>query len=276
MALIIKGGTLDSSKPKVKKFLAIGTGESTSDFIKSKKSIPDECTTIGMHRTLPYLAKNSSIRLDYWTWIDPDAALEGLELYGKVPIEKLPTIIIPEFLRSYQLCQIAAKHSSVAKKQKVGEKYNHLLDKASRIGKLEVVVNSKNPGLDLGTPEYIVDPSVRFKNNPVVFGYVSKGSPNFFKYSKSENRFTSTILPLCHYLGATEVYNLGFDNQGKRITGGRSLNLNSELTKLSLEIVKKWKEDWHPYHKMSIFSLIPDEFTNLNKILEKKNIDDLT
>lgn len=241
MAFIVKGGTIEHPKPKVKRFLAIGTGESTNDFVKSKKPIPAEYIKIGMHRTLPYLIKNSDIKLDYWTWIDPDAALEGLELYEKTPADKLPIVIIPQFLSTSQLCRIAAKHSSVAKQNTVGKRYDYLLEKVSEIGKLIILLNSKNAGLDTGIPEYVVNPYIRFKKDPIVFGYVSKGSPNFFNYSKSENRFTSIMLPICHYLGAEEVYNLGFDNKGKRITGGSSISLNSNLLRLSQEIVKKWK-----------------------------------
>jgi hypothetical protein len=272
MAFIIKGGHRDFPKPKIKRFLAIGTGESTSYFIDSKKNIPDEYIKFGMHRAFPYLYKNSNIQLDYWTWVDPDAAIDGLELYEKLPVEKLPTIVIPQFLENSKACRISAKHSRVAKDTKIGNTYDSLLEKALILSKLHIISNAKNAGLEQGTPEYVTNAAMRFQSTYTIFGSVSKGSPRFHLYAKSENRFTSGMLPVCNYLGASEVYNLGFDNKGKRIVGGSSMSTNPEMISKSLELFKKWKVDWAPYHKMEIFSAIPDKFTNINSILGFKEL----
>jgi hypothetical protein len=114
------------------------------------------------------------------------------------------------------------------------------------------------------------DPSIRFNRTTTIFGSITKAHKNFKKYFESENKFTSIMLPICHYMGATEVYNLGFDNKGHRIASKNTIK--SERFAPSLELFKKWKEEWAPYHKMEIFSAIPDKFTNINSILGFKEL----
>jgi hypothetical protein len=253
-----------------KKILAIGTGESVIEFVKTKQKIPEDYIKFGMHRALPYLLENSSIRLDYWTWGDPDAILEGLSLYEKYSPHELPTIIIPDLLLNSEISKKWSKLTKVATDKKYGELYDSLIDMAYSLNKLEVIPNSIYAFQEGSTPRYMKDPSIRFNRSSTIFGSFTKAHENFQKYFVSENKFTSIMLPICHYLGAAEVYNLGFDNKGNRIDGKYPMKLGRDVP--SLELFKKWKVDWAPYHKMEIFSVIPDKFTNINTVLGFKEL----
>jgi hypothetical protein len=272
MAFIIKGGHRDFPKPKIKRFLAIGTGESTMDFVKSKKEVPGDYIRIGLHKALPYLHQNSNIRLDYWTWGDPDASLDGLALYTADRAKELPTVINPEWLTTSKKSGYRATDTRVYKNRDTAKIYDDRIKRIEDLGKLHIIKQSEYAPNTPKTPEHITDPKNRFSSGTVIFGTHPQGVRDWQLSHVAENKFTSAILPICHYLGADEVYNLGFDNQGMGIQRQEKVHRDSKRVPKSLELFKKWKVDWAPYHKMEIFSVIPDKFTNINSILGFKEL----
>ena len=99
MAFITKGGLI--VKSKIKRILALGPGESIAGFIDGKMQIQDDILVLGMHHVFPKITKFDN-RIDYWTWGDPHAAIEGLAEYKKLKPGERPKIIIPHWMMDLQ------------------------------------------------------------------------------------------------------------------------------------------------------------------------------
>ena len=135
------------------------------------------------------------------------------------------------------------------------------------------------------THEIFTNPKVRFEENyPMVVGTVNCASLQD-KNWQYENKFTSNVLPLVHYLKAKEIYNLGFDNQGGRINNDllekiNPKNLSNQFhndrstINIALEKFKLWV-NWEPHHKMKIYSVAEDKYTPNNTILRYKPLETL-
>lgn len=272
MALIIKGNIVDTSKPKLKRILAIGPGESTIKLFSKSFQLPEDVITIGLHKVLPFL-HNLGRSLDYWTWTDPHGSIEGLELINQLKGKISTKAIIPYWMRVLDLYnKEIAKSNPLSRGLKSGrDRYHKLLEDSEKAGNLIILPNCINVKKLPKTHEILTNPGIRFKDN-VVFGtnpYIlpPKGKPY-------ENSLTSAILPICHYLNADEVYCIGFDNGGGGINRARkiqSAEFNGAIKKKTI----LWVEDWQPYHKMKIYNLSPPSLSPNHTFMETVSIDNL-
>lgn len=79
-----------------------------------------------------------------------------------------------------------------------------------------------------------------------------------------------------HRIGATEIYNIGFDNKGLGF-GRRIPQFHNQDVNIipALQKFQTWL-DWERYHGMKIFSVAEDKYTPNNEILPYKSLDELT
>jgi hypothetical protein len=265
MAFIIKGGHRDFPKPKIKRFLAIGPGLSTIEFLKSKPELDPDIVTIGMHRVYPLFNNSVGKNLDYWTWGDPHGAVEGLSFFEKADSKNRPTIIIPPWQRTLASFAKHSGTSPLTKGPKLDqETYHQVIQYAESVGKVEYIENSVTTKLIAKNHPVFSDIPLRFRGDNTYFSTSPyDGSSSKFKWPQ-ENKLTSLILPICHYLGAEEVYCIGFDNKG----GGISRKIGVSITD---EIKRKmilWTKTWQPYHNMKIYNLSPPKYSPNHTFME--------
>lgn len=258
------------------RILTIGPAESTVEFVKREMEIQDDIVLFGMHRVFPFFKNKTGKQIDYWTWGDPDAAIEGLKEYDKGNVEELPTIIVPYWMENTSIFKANCGTSPILKNPANSEFYNRMMK--ALISKNKVVIIQDAISTKSIKKDDIVfkDPSVRFKRDNHYFGTVPFDRIGSASNWARENKFTSVMLPICFYLEATEVYCLGFDNRGKGIN--RKINQAKNDTKAIEQHLKKykpWVEDWKQYHNMNIYSVTEDKFSPINTVMDYKPIGEI-
>ena len=97
-----------------------------------------------------------------------------------------------------------------------------------------------------------------------------------------ENKISSTMLPLAHYLGAKNVYSIGFDFIGARFydkkksrhAWGSDVSSLNDNIKFSLSLVEKWIQ-WKDYHNMSIYSISKQSSSLLNLVVPQVKVSEI-
>jgi len=257
------------------KILVIGPGESTQWFFsRNDINIPKDVILFGMHRVFPHI---KTITLDYWTWGDPDAAIEGLSIFNNSEkVDSLPDIIIPSYMSTVAEFSKNCGTSTLTggRRNSDIEIYNSTIDKLG--DKVTLVPNSFNTKTIGKSHKVFSNIKERFSRENNYFGSVPFDSVRSESNWAQENKLTNIMLPISYYLGATEIYCIGFDNRGKGIKRSipQSMNnpwiINNHLSKLKL-----WAKDWKDYHNMKIVSITPDKFTPNNTILDYISVEDL-
>ena len=259
----------------MKKFLVIGTGDSTlNELDTTLNNIPDDVITIGMHRVLPYVTDRCSLKLNYWTWSDPDAAVEGLRIYmskSEMELKSMPDIVIPYYLGNLKLFKIHCGTSPLVNnpnRDSDRKFYNDSLEFLSKVGKIVWIENAVNTKSIPTDDDLYSNPAIRFSGEKTYFGSVPfDGVGSGFDWAK-ENKFTAFILPIVQSLGATHVFCLGYDNYGRGI--GRTFDFaynDMYVIKSYLSKYLNWVCHWVEYHKMDIYSVAKDEFTPSNLVM---------
>lgn len=243
------------------KILTFGTGNSLQDFTKQNSVLKDDIVTFALHRAVPYVLQNSTHKVDYWTWFDPNAAIDGLKYYNQTKATDFPTIIIPDWLLTAESAKPNIGGSFFFSNKEDIKLYEATLSELQHKGKVIALNNIISTKLFKKGHEAFTNPSIRFKDK-IYYGT---------DWGLDENKFTLTVLPLCHYLKATEVYSLGFDNQGININ---KMPIHSSKTKPHLDKLKTWSE-WEHLHGMKIYSCAEDRYTPNNKIITYKPIKEL-
>ena len=237
------------------KILTIGTGQSTQRIVKANLNLKEDIITFALHRAVPYLLLNSNLKVDYWTWFDPDAAMEGLRYYDSCNNKNFPTVIIPDWLVEVGDMKNNIGGTPFFHNKKNIELYKKVLNKLDKDNKLIILDKVISTKRFTDKNRVFLNPNLRFKDN-IYFGT---------DIGLNENKFTMVILPICHfYFNATEVYTLGFDNKGKSI--GSTTSFPSSKTAPHLSKLKTWR-DWEDLHGMKLFSCAEDKFTPNNTIL---------
>jgi hypothetical protein len=271
MAFIVKGGIKDFPKPK--RFLAIGPGESTIEMLSSPPDLGPDIIIIGLHKVFPLFSNITGRNLDYWTWGDPHGAFEGLLEYHKLDIELRPVIIIPHWLANLEIYTSYGLSSPLTRGSKKDiQLYHSLLKKVEEDGNLTVVQNSVFTKKLSRNNIIFTNPASRFLSDNCYFGTDPYMMPK--KGEPYENSLTGTILPICHYLGADEVYCIGFDNMGLGI-GDRKVGQEVRFNNVIKEKTKLWTDAWQPYHKMKIYNLSPPKFSPNHTFMETVSIDSI-
>ena len=259
-----------------KQILAIGPGQSTIQQAEYFKYLDPSIATFGMHRVFPYLKIHFNFDIDYWTWADPDAIFEGIEYLEANPDSVVPKIIIPPWFKDIKSFRKFCGTTPVQRDFKKQEIYKKFLDKHyENIIFIDSSTTSKLLTIR-GQINLIEDPALRFSGDQTIFQSVRyDGSHSESNWAK-ENKFTSHMLPICHFLKASKVYCVGFDNQGTRISSHQELCWNDDSRILpQLEKFTIWSKKWKPHHNIDIISVAPDEFTRNNQYLPYQPLKDL-
>ena len=271
MALIAKGGLVVTSK--IKKILALGPGESIAGFINGKVPIQDDILVLGMHHVFPKITVPGN-KVDYWTWGDPHAAIAGLAEYRKLKPGQRPKIILPYWMLDLQTF---LKHSGTTPLVRASgtdkELYRTVLESIKGSNELVLIENAVTTKLLSTSHEVFKNPEIRFNGKNTYFNSARFDTVHSGSDWTSENKFTSLILPICHYLGASEVYSLGFDNKGKGFNPNRS-----EPAPFSDKFKNKyalWTDTWQEYHKMKIYNLSPAKYSPNHTFMETLPIESI-
>tara|TARA_B110000977_G_scaffold52225_1_gene70997 strand:- start:1132 stop:1932 length:801 start_codon:yes stop_codon:yes gene_type:complete len=263
------------------KLLAIATGTSFQELGHKLSRLDQDIRTIGVHRVFPYIKEVHDIDLDYWTWADPNAVTDGLDYIEKNPNVKVPHIIIPTWLKTLDRFNKEAGTSPINREPAKVKQYEEGVSKLYREGKLTFIEKSINSRVltEQGEVETITNPEKRFDGNQIVFGTVPYDGRIAESQWGRENKFTFNIMPTATFMEAKEVYCLGFDNRGGRISsppGHDQMNHNNEsIIRDYLNKFKPWSNEWKSYHGIDIYSVAPDKFTPNNTVLKYKQIEDL-
>lgn len=249
------------------KIIAVGPGNSTEWFFNQKElKIPNGVKLLAFHRVFPFVEHS----FDYWTWTDPDAAIDGLK-----STKNIPKVIVPFWMKSISSQKKHGGTSSIhhqIDKSNFYDKSISALIKNSNINFIENCVSTKN----LSPVDPVFNrPNLRF-DEKVYFGTVPCDGTHSESNWAKENKFTKEILPICHYLGASEVYSIGFDNQGTGIKRVIPQFLNSQpLIDSAMQKYSLWINSFSKFHKMKIINLSSSNFTQLGKVMGYKTIEDL-
>jgi hypothetical protein len=273
MAFIVKGivkGTIKETKPK--RFLAIGPGPSAIEFLNSKPELESDIITIGLHRVYPLFNKSVGKTLDYWTWGDPHGAVEGLSFFEKAHSNDRPKIIVPFWMRTLSAFSKHSGTSPLTKGPKPNqETYHRVLKYAEDLNQIHYIENAVTTKLIEKNHAVFSNLDLRFKGENTYFSSAPfDGVLSNSKWTQ-ENKLTSIILPICHYLGAEEVYCIGFDNKGGGISRKILVPYNDEIKRK----VILWTKDWQPYHKMKIYNMSPSKHSPNSTFMETLPIESI-
>jgi hypothetical protein len=264
MAFITRGEL--KIKPKIKKFLALGPGESITSFVNSKIELDDSISVIAMHNVFPKITAIGN-RVDYWTWGDPHAVGTALADYEKLKPGKRPKIIIPHWMMT--LNEFTKSSGTTPMSRANGETkntYHRVLESIKGTDELILIKNAVTTKSISKTHDIFQNPKNRFTGEFTYFNSAPFDAVHSGSNWTSENKFTSLILPICHYLGADEVYSLGFDNKGRGINPTRTgtAPFNDKIKgKYNL-----WTKVWQPYHNMKIYNLSPPKYSPNHTFME--------
>jgi hypothetical protein len=271
MAFIVKGGVIDPTKPKIKRFLVLGPGPSTVDMLSRPLNLDSDIITIGLHRVFPLFNQTGRL-LDYWTWGDPHGAVEGLTAYEKLPTGQRPKIIVPHWMETLSNF---AKHSGTSPLTKGPEvdqnTYHRVLESIQGTDELIYISNAVTTKLIPKNHFVFSDIKARFTGEFTYFNSAPFDAVHSGSNWTSENKFTSLILPICHYLGAEEVYCIGFDNKG----GGIKRKISVPFSDKHKSKIKLWTDTWQPYHNMKIYNLSPPKYSPNHTFMETVSIDSI-
>lgn len=277
------------------KILALTSGPSAVDYFENFNSYPplqDNVIVFALHSVVPYsfvnknpsfnygqytgMASipfyNTNLKVDYWTWGDPNAVIAGLLYYRHMQhmnpeeFDNLPTIIIPRWMSSVSYMLSQGGTSAIINNVVWKDIYNEVVSEMEELDKIHYIDHAQSTK-SLTNDDVFKNPELRFNGENIYFGSVKFDGVGSHSNWAHENKLTQTMYPIAHYLGATEVYALGFDNRGKGI--GRKIpfahNNQSTIDKY-LQKYDLWTS-WEKYHGMKLYSCIRDEFSDLNKKL---------
>ena len=261
----------------MKKFLVIGTGDSSIHQSKLGFDIPGDVITIGMHRVFPNLTDSSNLKLDYWTYADPDAAIDGFRLYMSKNhtmsnYKMLPQIVLPYYFRDLEIFNINCGTSPLYKnpdRDDDREFYKRAIDTLDVAGKITWIDNAINTKTIPPTHDIHSRPANRFKGENTYFGSVPFDGRHSESHWAQENKFTAFMLPIVHFLGATHVFCVGYDTFGKGI--GRDFDFAHNNPRIILNYLSKypkWTRDWVKYHNMDIYNVAEEKFTPTSMVMQ--------
>jgi hypothetical protein len=255
-------------------FWVIGTGQSVLRYKKEIKRLHEEKKNIfAFHRAFPDCIPHLDVLPTHWMYVDPHAAIPGLEYMLKnpdlemkvyIPIP-LVTLDDPRDLQKY------AGGSVIANDPKKWASYMELLNKVRETSKsefIEVPITTTkeilNDAIKYGPLlRGLLKPEVRFAHDKVVIG-----TGIFKKNDKmiwadagdifQENKISWCVLPFLKHIGASRAFIVGFDG-----LWGRFYDRNQKTKPFvgMYHFLNKWKE-WQGQTGMEIYSVTECSINN--------------
>jgi len=256
----------------------LGTGYGITKLPKNAIQKLNNKTTLAFHNTFPHITTMHKIHPTYWSWLDPSAAMEGLQ-YLKNNAQQIIPIIHQGLVgdgvnfRKYfgnSLCNFYD--------------YHNLLKNINTHTPFYIPKSTSIKALSWANKELVM-------NNPTKrtsFGFVVGSSYNSSKIDSNrhhkfesgmymtENKLSSFIFPLAHFLGFKNIIYLGFEG-----TGPRFFQMNNNKIGAGRPGYNEGIENWSKWSKtlgINIISVISEKFsktakyftyTEINEALER-------
>jgi len=271
----------------------IGPGESVSLYPEQIKSLRLK-NTLAFQNVFPHCYHMFSLIPNVWFCMDPNAFVEGFTFLNSLNQEeslqfKKMRIIIPHFSSTtYNLFRQYCGTTPLGRQPGAWKKYILLLDNLKNKGyNIDIVKSTTTKYIETSRDldsqslgKYDIhgeDAYIRFMYHEPIFGTVKYDSESVigdrYKWGL-ENKLSSSVFPICFYLGASNVYIVGFDLKGGRFydTSQTRHPWNDESQKKAidifpLEIISRWNE-WVPYHNMNFTSLVKESHSLITKVIK--------
>jgi len=217
--------------------VVLGTGHSVAHNTQSIKGTDKKI--LAFHEAFPYCHSMYDIIPDYWTWLDPNAAVKGMKylLASKDERLKKMKILVPSFVTdSFAHFRMYMGTTPLGRQPGGWDEYLNLLYAMENIQSIEATTMKykklvgQKPGLMFGTFEFDSESVVGTR----------------FKWGL-ENKLTSAVLPVCAwFLNTKNIYILGFDFIGPRFFSEDDRHPWSDSTQkkieaqIPLEAVRIW------------------------------------
>ena len=274
----------------------LGPGNSLSHYKEYISQLGD-VDVLAYQRVFPNCYTYYGLIPRYWTGFDPNALVEGLEfLTSRSPQDreqfKEVELLLPECCAGdYATFRRYCGTTPLGRIPNGWKNYHDLVQKTIQMGynvRIIECYTSKNIQLEERTYNPLfkeVDifeeehEYVRFMSDKPIFGTVKFDSESVIgdQYRWGlENKLSAQALPVAYLLGYKKIFVAGFDLVGSRFYDDNvrhpwddDLLEQRNMQQIPLEFIKKWA-DWAPMHGMKIYSVVEDQYTLVNSVLDYK------
>jgi len=279
------------------KLWLVGSSESLLNYDIARLKTQE---TLVLQQVFPHINTIFGVVPKYWTWADPNGAIEGLQYLDSLAGEgfeqfKDMTIILPDYVAGSVDTFRKYCGTTPLQRQSYGwQAYEYYLQQLNNRGmNIQVIpaTSTKQIALnedsepDLLGREWLGEEAhVRFSLDKFVAGSCEFDSESVIgdKYKWGlENKLSSFMFPMAHALGAKQAFVLGFDCIGgrfyevygtsKRHSGARhpwnDETQSGNVNQIPLKFIQKWLQ-WKEHHGMEIYNVVENEYTILNDVLE--------
>lgn len=261
----------------------LGPGITTLDFSPS-----GEEKILAFQEVFPHCLEKISVIPDYWFSADPSAYLGGLSFLlnnqNVKELKKIKILVPSVFTKDFDHYRKYCGTTPLMRINYGWSIFHSLLLESSKLYETEIIPVTTSKFIKISGEENFNEVfsncgKERFNSEKVIFGTVEFDSESVigdrYKWGL-ENKLTSTVLPMCHHLGATTVKIFGFDYQGPRFYSdierhpwNDETQEGNSVVDFSLSLLKKWKS-WEHAHGMEIVSGTNNKISLINNILEFK------
>ena len=255
------------------KIISIGSGFSALD-VKVQK----EEHVLVLQQAFPYCIEHINITPDYWVCGDPHGYMDGFKYLLETSDKNLDsmTTLVPSFFTgSFELYRQYCGNTPLGRIENGWSDFQTLLSEVTKKHKVNTFPATSTKYIKInGDTQWS-----RFAGDKVIFGSVEfdgeRISGDHYKWAL-ENKLTAVVLPVCHYLGASQVRIAGFDYAGPRFYSNDARhpwdcelqsNNKDKVLNVSLSILQEWAKA-ESVHGMKIFSATNDKKSLPNEFLE--------
>ena len=268
------------------KLWLVGSSESLLNYDIARLKTQE---TLVLQQVFPHINTIFGVIPKYWTWADPNGAIEGLQQFKDM------TIVLPDYVAGSVATFRRYCGTTPLQRQSYGwQAYEYYLQQLNNRGMniqtipatstKQIALNEDSEPHLLGREWLGAEAHVRFALDKFVAGSCEFDSESVIgdKYKWGlENKLSSFMFPMAHTLGAKQAFVLGFDCIGgrfyevygtsKRHSGARhpwnDETQSGNVNQIPLKFIQKWLQ-WKEHHGMEIYNVVENEYTILNDVLE--------
>ncbi len=244
----------------------LGTGYGITKLPKSAIQKLNNKTTLAFHNTFPHITTMYGIHPTYWSWLDPSAAIQGLKYIKDNSKHKTTPIIhqglvgdgvnfrkyfgnsLCDFYEYYDLLKSINKHTPFCIPKSTSIKALSWNDK-------ELVMNNPNKRTSFG---FVVGSS--YNSSKIDSNKHHKFESGMYM---TENKLSSFVIPLAHFLGFKNIIYLGFEGTGPRFFEMKNGKIGAGRPGYN-EGMENWSK-WSKTLGINIISVIPEKFSKTTK-----------
>jgi hypothetical protein len=267
---------IDLTKIKKEETLwVLGTGYGLSLLPKNLLQMLNTKPTLAFHNSFPHIKTMYGITPTYWTWLDPSAAIEGLKFLSKNVNVKTTPIIHKGLVGNGINFKKYFGNTSCNLKE-----YYDLLKSINHHIPFYIPNSTSIKALSWVDKEFVINnPHKRNDFGFVVGSTFTNSKINDNKHNKIEdgmsmveNKLSSFILPLAHYLGFKRIIYVGFEGTGPRFFDMNNLKIGAGRPGYD-DGLQNWSK-WSKKLEIEIFSLIPSDKSKTTKFFNYITLDE--